>query len=84
MTIATNSVVVSGGAARVKIFGPATKNQTITITTNGSGTVIGGNNVTLENGFHMNEATLIIQLNATDEIWCVSTSDTEVSYIISL
>lgn len=84
MTIATASVVVTANAPKVKIFGPATKNTTIIITTSGSGTVIGGTNVTPANGFHMNEATLIIQLGAGDEIWCVSTSDTEVSYITSL
>lgn len=80
----SNSVTVHANAAKVKIFGPATKDSSIVLNTNGSGVVIGGPDVTEANGFHINQSIFTIQLKALDEIWAIATSETEVSYLTSL
>jgi hypothetical protein len=84
MAVTTAKVIVVANAPKVKVFGPAAAPGNIVLTTDGSGILIGGPGLTVANGFQMNQATLTLTLKAADEIWAMSSSNTEVSYFTSI
>lgn len=80
MPITTARIIIIGNAPRVRIYAPSAPGW-VSIASDGSSLFIGNNTLTLETGFKMGQATITLKVNAGDEIWAMSTSNTVVHVI---
>jgi hypothetical protein len=84
MPITTTRVTVVANAPAVQVYA-AVQPGWVSIGSDGSGVSLGGNSgLNLTNGFHMGQATINLRVDAGDQIWAVSSTDTVLSLIAQI